>query len=224
MPGGDMALTREHVVRTAVELLDQVGLEGLTLRRLATELGVQAPTLYWHVKDKHELLDLMAEAILTELTPDRPAQPRPGQPWWDWLAENYRTRYVALLAHRDAALVVAGNRPTEASWPRIEQTIRTLVGVGFTPAEAHRSLAAIGSFVGGCALEEQTMRRRAYLEARRDRPSAPLDPAAYFQLATSTRSRTEAEDRFETGLGLLLTGMRAWLARSAGDPVDAVHS
>jgi len=51
------------VVLVALKLLDEVGLDGLTLRRLAAELGVQAPALYWHFANKRELLDHMAQAI-----------------------------------------------------------------------------------------------------------------------------------------------------------------
>ena len=57
---GEMAVTRDDVIHTAIQLLEEVGLDGLTLRRLATELGISAPTLYWHFRDKRELLDAMA--------------------------------------------------------------------------------------------------------------------------------------------------------------------
>src|SRR5437867_13029130 len=66
------ALDQERVVRTALALLDEVGLDGLTMRRLADELGVQAASLYWHLRDKEELLDLLADAICEEMpTPRR---------------------------------------------------------------------------------------------------------------------------------------------------------
>jgi TetR/AcrR family tetracycline transcriptional repressor len=58
-----MTLTRDAVVDAAVELLGEVGLEGLSLRRLARELGVSAPTLYWHVADKRTLLDHVAQQV-----------------------------------------------------------------------------------------------------------------------------------------------------------------
>ncbi|HET8788420.1 MAG TPA: TetR family transcriptional regulator [Actinomycetes bacterium] len=55
------------MVRGAVDLLARASLEALTLRRLTTELGVSAPTLYWHVRNERQLLDLMAEALRTVL-------------------------------------------------------------------------------------------------------------------------------------------------------------
>src|SRR5919197_3575765 len=61
------SVTREQVVREALALLDEVGFDGLTMRRLAERLGVQAASLYNHVRDKHELLALLADAICGEV-------------------------------------------------------------------------------------------------------------------------------------------------------------
>jgi TetR/AcrR family tetracycline transcriptional repressor len=148
-----VALTQEQVVRGAVDLLAKAGLEALTLRRLATELGVSAPTLYWHVRNKRQLLDLMAEALVART--GRTTSPAPGEPWWSWLAERARRQFQALISHRDAALVVAGNRPTEATLPDVEQLLGSLVAVGFPPSEALRIVLTIGNYVIGCAVEHQ---------------------------------------------------------------------
>ena len=94
-------LTRDEIVRAAVVQITESGLAAVTLRRLALTLGVRAPTLYWHVRDKRELMDLVAEAILSQVEPDELATPRDGQAWWDWLAERSRAIYRALIAHRD---------------------------------------------------------------------------------------------------------------------------
>jgi TetR/AcrR family transcriptional regulator, tetracycline repressor protein len=152
-----VALTQEQVVKRAVDLMAEAGLEALTLRRLATELGVSAPTLYWHVRNKRELLDLMAEALVARA--GRATCPAPGQPWWEWLAERARLQFRALTSHRDAALVVAGNRPTEASLPDIEELLDSLVAVAFPPAEALRVILSIGNYVIG-------WRRRLRVRAR----------------------------------------------------------
>ncbi|MDQ3886178.1 MAG: TetR family transcriptional regulator, partial [Actinomycetota bacterium] len=140
-----MPLSRDEVVREAVRLLDEVGLEGLTLRRLGARLGVAAPTLYWHVKDKRALLDLVAEAIVTENRPS--VRPAHGQPWWEWLSASAWAQYGGLVNHRDAALVVAGNRPWEDSLPDVDQVVGSLIEVGFPPAEALESILMVGNFV-----------------------------------------------------------------------------
>jgi TetR/AcrR family transcriptional regulator, tetracycline repressor protein len=74
------ALTREAVTRAALRLLDEVGLEGLTTRRLAAELGVQSPALYWHFRTKQDLLGEMAEAVIVAvgLGPRTRASPGPS--------------------------------------------------------------------------------------------------------------------------------------------------
>jgi len=110
------ALDRDRVVSTAVRLLDEVGLEGLSLRRLATELGVQAPALYWHVKNKEQLLELMVEAIVDE--EPLPAIP-PGQPWDTTLREHLRRLRRTLNRHRDGAMLFAATRPTDNQWPQV---------------------------------------------------------------------------------------------------------
>src|SRR3954453_5093739 len=74
--------TRNDVVRAAIEVLDDEGLAGLTLRGVAARLGVSAPTLYWHVRDKRHLLDLVADQVLADL-PEAHREPRPGEAVWD---------------------------------------------------------------------------------------------------------------------------------------------
>ena len=61
-----MPLERETVARAALVVLDEVGLDGLTVRRIAEALGVQNPALYWHFKNKQDLLDRMAEVMLAD--------------------------------------------------------------------------------------------------------------------------------------------------------------
>src|SRR5262252_3721695 len=113
-PQERVGLTREQVVRAALDLLDEVGLGGLSMRGLADRLGVRAASLYWHLRDKEQLLDLLSEAILGEV-------PEPaGGPWrpaLEGLAQSYRR---VLLAHRDAARVVAGFQSGPAALRRYE--------------------------------------------------------------------------------------------------------
>ncbi|MGH8919464.1 MAG: TetR/AcrR family transcriptional regulator C-terminal domain-containing protein [Actinomycetes bacterium] len=212
-----MAITRDEVVRTALRLLGDVGLEGLTLRRLGCELGVSAATLYWHVRDKRALLDLVAEAIVAEHRP--PVRPSHGQPWWEWLAANAWAQYHALVGHRDAALVVAGNRPTEDSLPAIEQVVGSLVEVGFPPAEALKSILTVGHFVLGSALEHQAEAARgAATEA--DAALAIRMRAAEDlpNLVAAGRAgpMPDSDSTFQHGLTLLISGLRARHAELTG--------
>ena len=61
-----MKIHREQIIDTAMTLLDQEGLEGVTIRKVASELHVHPGALYWHVQNKQELIDEMANALLSE--------------------------------------------------------------------------------------------------------------------------------------------------------------
>ncbi|MBQ7807383.1 TetR family transcriptional regulator, partial [Rhodococcus sp. (in: high G+C Gram-positive bacteria)] len=69
-------LTRDDVVHAAVALADSVGIDSMTMRKLGTELGVEAMSLYNHVSDKGDLLDGMVDAVFAEID-----LPTPGHPW-----------------------------------------------------------------------------------------------------------------------------------------------
>jgi TetR/AcrR family tetracycline transcriptional repressor len=203
-----MPVTRERIVAVALELLDEAGLDGLTLRRLADRLGIRAPTLYWHVRNKRELLDLLAAAILDGALA-RWREPQPGQPWWEWLAARARVMRTELLAHRDSALVVSGNRPTSSSLPGIERQLRALADAGFTPGDGLLALLTLNAYVLGDVLDIQA-------EDGRPAPAAsgadPPGADAFPLLRAATGSLSSPDERFEYGLEVLIDGLRARLA------------
>ncbi|MEQ1770295.1 MAG: TetR/AcrR family transcriptional regulator C-terminal domain-containing protein [Devosia sp.] len=213
-----MAVTRDDVIRTAIQLLQEVGLDGLTLRRLATELGISAPSLYWHVKDKRELLDLMSEEMIRLAREKMPAFPV-DLPWDEKIAEGMRRQYEAIITYRDGARVVAGNRPTEAALPQIEQFLKMWVEAGFPPAEALAYILTFGDFVTGCALEHQSESDRRRLQPADLSAELWKKMEAYPTLYAASKSRgaghaaaVKAGQRpssFERGLRLLMSGLRA---------------
>jgi TetR/AcrR family tetracycline transcriptional repressor len=145
-------LTREVLIETGLRLLDEVGLDGLTVRRLATELGVQSPALYWHFRTKQELLDGMAGAIMAsaDLRP-----PRDDESWQDWLAGRARAYRRAMLDHRDGARLVASARRAPETVRRFDAELAAMVERGFAPVAALRTIAALNHYVDGSVLEEQ---------------------------------------------------------------------
>lgn len=147
---GRRRLDRGRLVEAALELLDEGGLEGLTTRRLADRLDVRSPSLYWHFRDKEELLDLLAERIMSEVV-----VPGPQLPWRgriEALTTGFRR---ALLAHRDAARIVSGRPPIGVCQLAVaEAALRSLLDAGLPPAEAADGIGLLVSYVTGFAVDE----------------------------------------------------------------------
>ncbi len=138
------------MVAAAVALLDADGVEGLSMRRLAERLGVTAAALYWHVRDKQELIDLVAEAIVAGI--DLPA---PGTPWRDALLGMARSSRRVTLSHRDGARVLVLSIPRgEHRLALIETLFETLRAAGCPPSEIPALNSALNSFLTGSLLEE----------------------------------------------------------------------
>lgn len=202
-PDRPARLNREDVLRAALDLLNEIGIDALTTRKLAERLGVQSPTLYWHFKSKAALLDAMSAAVLLESRAI--AAPQPGEAWQDWLLEDGRSFRRALLAYRDGARLHAGTRPGEAQRESIEARLRLLCAAGFAPGPATLLMMSVGRFVVGWVLEEQSA------QAPDAPPSALLtgpDAAHYPLLAAGWRQTvgSDADAVFDAALRLLIHG------------------
>jgi TetR/AcrR family tetracycline transcriptional repressor len=149
-PGSRVGLDRERVVRVALALLDEVGLDELSMRRLAERLGVTAPALYWYVHDKNELLGLLADAISAEMP-----LPDPDRSWRAELEALARGALRVARAHRDAARILVATLPTG---PHRLQAIDALLGLllraGFAPADAADVASVLNVYGVGFMLDE----------------------------------------------------------------------
>jgi len=147
------ALTREQVVRAALALLDELGLDGLSMRALADRLGVRAASLYWHLRDKEQLLDLLAESILAEV-PEPDVAGGPGG--WRASLEAFAWAYRrALLAHRDAARVVAGFQAGPAALRLYDGVLAALVRAGLPAGDAaDAAVLLLGHYVPAFVADE----------------------------------------------------------------------
>jgi TetR/AcrR family tetracycline transcriptional repressor len=207
-------VTREAIVDAALALLADGGLEGVSFRRIAARLGVSGPTLYWHVENKRQLMDLMAEELVRRAGRAEPAR---GQPWWEWLRADARRMFHALIATRDAPRVLAGNRPSRESFPEIERALGVLVAAGLTPGQAQMTLFTIGAYVIGSATEWQAEAERNSAQPLPEPEDAELDALRADVLAdqplllAAVRDlmRRPHEATFEYGLDLLIHGLRA---------------
>lgn len=207
-------VTRQTMIETGLRLLDEVGLDGLTVRRLAAELGVKSPSLYWHLRTKQELLDGMADAIILSAGM---GPPRAEESWQDWLARRARAYRRSLVAHRDGARVVANAAQlSPTTIQHFNEELTAMVNSGFTPVLALRTITALTQYVNGFVLQEQVERREPA-----QRPSVQLvdlvdllPGGASAPLLTALRDGGSplAEEAFEHGLHVLLTGTAAALA------------
>jgi TetR/AcrR family transcriptional regulator, tetracycline repressor protein len=208
-------LTRPTIIQTALRLLDQVGLDGLTVRRLAAELGVQSPALYWHFRSKQELLDQMADAIIRAAGMGPPDH---GESWQDWLIRRARAYRRSVLAHRDGARLVAGAQWLNPATIRMfDEELTAMVGRGFTPVLALRTISALAYYVNGFVLQEQASRREV-AERPPDQLAALaelLDGGASAPLLVAIREGGSplGEEAFKHGLRALIDGTAAALAR-----------
>ena len=209
-------VTRAAVVAAALDLLAEGGLDAVSFRRIAARLGVAGPTLYWHVENKRQLMDLMAEELVPRTGRDYEG-PAPGQTWWEWLRADARGMFEDLIATRDAPRALAGNRPSADTFPRIERVLCVLVDAGMTPGEAQQTLFAIGAYVIGSATEWQAEAERLRAQPLPDpgdeRANAMraevLREQPLLLAAMQERLGRAHTDAFEFGLDLLVDGLRA---------------
>jgi len=144
-------LGRDQLVQAAFDLLDQVGLEGLTMRALADRLGVTAASLYWHVRRKEELLELMHEAISAEVP-----EPDPRGSWREQVEELAWGWRRALLGHRDGARLTMGRVVFgPATLRRMERLLALLRQGGLRAQDVADAGLVLSNFVPGFVAEEQ---------------------------------------------------------------------
>jgi TetR/AcrR family transcriptional regulator, tetracycline repressor protein len=154
VPGG---LTKAAIVQAALDLLDEAGMDGLTVRALASRLGVQAPALYWHVRNKQALLDEMATRIWRQVGDVMSGLPA-GLPWREVMATYAATVRRELLGHRDGAKAFSGTTLTDPDVVRRQEvTFDSLVRQGFTLPDAVRGLLLLHNFTIGFCIEEQAV-------------------------------------------------------------------
>jgi TetR/AcrR family transcriptional regulator, tetracycline repressor protein len=205
-----MKVNREIVVAAGLKLLNEVGLEQLTLRRLAKGLKIQAPTLYWHFKSKQELIDAMATLMLAKGTPAL-VPPRSAGDWKTWVTAFGAGLRQTLLKHRDGARVVAGSHLTDTVYMETAERIgRRLVEAGFSVRQAVVLLSTVYTFTVSFVIEEQAVfpvegeRSPAYDLQKRN---AKLDPRKFPLLRQSGAILFDRlEQRYRESLDLIVRG------------------
>jgi AcrR family transcriptional regulator len=209
-------LTRERVLRAAMALADQGGFDGLTMRRLAKELGVEAMSLYKHVANKDDLLDGMVDVVFGEI--ELPSQ---DDDWRTAMRDRAISVRGALTRHPWATpLMQSRSRPGPATLRHHDAVIGALRAAGFPIALVAHAFSALDSYIYGFALQQralpfETGEDTAAL-AQSIMASFPADQYPHLVELTVEHVLQPGYDygeEFEFGLDLLLDGLER--ARSA---------
>ncbi|MFC3577810.1 TetR/AcrR family transcriptional regulator [Streptomyces yaanensis] len=216
-------LTREQIVKAAIELLDAEGLEGLNMRALGKRLGSAATAVYWHVGSKDNLIVLAADRVWSEL-----ALPDPSAGDWRTAVTAMATDLYANLTRHPWLVQAFGSYvvygPGKARHD--DHTLALYEAAGFTGAQADRAATAVFTYVLGNALSQAAA---VSLTRRLGRDGGDADELLRDSMAKAEeiamdfprlRARLETpaadyaalpEDSFESGLRAMLDGLETQL-------------
>jgi TetR/AcrR family tetracycline transcriptional repressor len=177
---------RDEVLDAALELLDEVGLDALTVRRLAERLEVQPGALYRHYPSKAALLDAMVERVVATETVETP----PDTEWDESVRRIAAGSRAAMLARRDGArLVTTFRKPGPSVMAGWHAFMGVLTKAGLPQDAAASAVDTVFAYVNGFTIEEQNRQT--------DRP------------------RTRRDRQFGAGLDLIINGIRVALTDAA---------
>jgi AcrR family transcriptional regulator len=146
-------LTRERVLGAAVELVDEGGIDALSMRKLAKVLGVEAMSLYNHIRSKERLLDGMVDLVFAEIEP-----PAPDGDWQQQMRNRAISTRAALDRHPWAVgLMEARPNPGEANLALHEAVLACLRAAGFSVEAAIHAYSVQDAYIYGFALQEKTL-------------------------------------------------------------------
>jgi TetR/AcrR family tetracycline transcriptional repressor len=205
-------LTRERIVAAALRIMDDEGLDAVSMRRIGRELGVEAMSLYNHVEDKHDILAGVKELVLGEFDM--------GPPSGDWEDDARRAARAwrrVLRAHpnvitlmteaRRPMLSVDGLRPSEIAFDILRRA-------GLDDAETARAFCAFGGYIMGFVLMEVGSMMGDPAVAGAPTPDEILRSLPAEELPRSCQVLPhliagDPDERFEYGLDLLIAGLRS---------------
>ncbi|WP_280392995.1 TetR/AcrR family transcriptional regulator C-terminal domain-containing protein [Nocardia wallacei] len=215
------SLTREQIVRTTIELLDEEGLDGLNMRSLGKRLDAAATAMYWHVQNKDNLVRLATDEVWGEID-----LPDPSDVDWRTAAETTATGMYAMITRHP--WVVQAQAGYLLYGPNISRHHEHVLGVyekaGFDEAEADRAAAAVFMFVLGNAVgasadiavkrrlahsgDDAEVRLAAAMSGATDIAARHPRLRSRIERAAATEHNAAPAASFEFGLAALLDGLR----------------
>ncbi len=143
-------LDRASVVAAAMEMADEHGIDGLTMRKLGRSLGVEAMSLYNHVANKEDLIDGMVDEVFAMI-----GDPTPGEPWREAMAQRAASTRSVLRAHPWATpLLDSRTSPGPATMRHLDATLGCLRSGGFSVRLTAHAIALLDAYAYGYSLQE----------------------------------------------------------------------
>jgi TetR/AcrR family tetracycline transcriptional repressor len=193
-------LDEARVLDAAFEVLEAHGFAGLTIRRIADRLGVKNPALYWHFRNKQEIVNRMASRLLDRMT----AAPLEAGDWRSWLRDAAKWYRQTLLGVRDGAEILSNaNLSRSRHFAEFQRGIAYLAAQGFSDRDALIGMVTVFDYALGVTYEHQADARIAASGAA-DAPS--LAAPMFAPLGGLVRDAAR-EALFEGGLELILDGL-----------------
>ncbi len=206
-------LDRERIVAAALRIVDRDGVDGLSIRHLADDLGVTAMSLYWHVADKAQLLELVGHAVLAEIA----VPPRAGD-WRRQLRDVHAAMLRGFLQHPNTTGILIGRaRYGPGGLALFERILAILLEAGFSEEAAFDAYQSLYLFTLG--FMATSTRTPAFVEAQRQGVAYMLSlPAERFpsiRAVAPVIGRRSLEAQFEIGLDVVIEGLAARLGPEA---------
>ncbi len=200
-------LSKERVLRAAVALADEHGIEALSMRRLAKELGVEAMSLYNHVANKDEILDGIVDAVVREID-----LPPDDVDWKTALRTSAISECDVLLRHRWASSLRTARRGGgPAQLRKADWTLRTLREAGFSKDLVYHAFHFLEAYVVGATVQRLSFPYEGEeLAGMAERFLRDFPSDDYPDLDRHIREHLEPHDGesgFELGLDLILDGL-----------------
>ena len=201
---GRPRLSRERIVAAALGLVDERGLDALSMRAVADVLGTGPASLYAHVADKDELLSLLVERIIGGLElPD----PDPDH-WQEQLKAMVRALHSGLLSHRDLARAALAEVPLGEGGLRFTERLIEILRLGGLPNQVVAYGRDLLTLYAVATAYEEAARDDGYVADVRAYLGALPDDR--FPHLAALGGLLGAEERFEFGLDVLVTGLAAY--------------
>jgi AcrR family transcriptional regulator len=219
-PGRKPTLSLEAIVTAAIAVLDESGVSGLSMRRVAEQLGSGAASLYGYVSGRDELLELVYDELVGQVPLPNPD----ADHWREQVFEMLRGLRQVLMSHRDAALAGLGRIPTSPkTLAAAEVLVATLRLGGLSDRVVALGLDQLILYVSACAFEDGLLQqtgmdpdevRRYYDDVHAFYQALPSGQFPVLASIAPEMTAADGEERFEFGVAAFVAGLEAMSRRA----------